>query len=388
MSKTATSADVGTDELAKIAIRIQRILDQQPVIPTVGLLYRLCEVGAPASRLDIVLATRALAELTNNRRPRRGRVPRGPWSPLPEIFVDPNQSSHSALGNAKTCCEQLRHLTAELLPAEKLARAIADTVINALEQIQSGVQVENVTTSAIEPEPLGDDITTSRFTATVSLRRGSDRPIEVWITNDWNPVGLSEPALWQHLIDCIERDSIPLILARKLTVATFPVLKTLGARGLQLHHRLDANQVTIETTNALGRKLGLPPIRAVDTLTSPEGITAMRRIVQSLYSKTAHENPTGPAKQDREAARRGAQTARQLRLYEPIEWPAASQSARSQMRGRSHATAQRYALVERWAIEAQLNLPAQWIDAIRRHAIFAAYAAPRRRNPAQLPSTS
>src|SRR5438874_12096481 len=77
--------DITENELDRIATRVSRLLRKAGIMPLHSLQYYLSEVGQ--NRIDPRKLSRVLKELSNNRRPRKGRAQPGPWEPVRGIYA-------------------------------------------------------------------------------------------------------------------------------------------------------------------------------------------------------------------------------------------------------------------------------------------------------------
>lgn len=152
--------DLTADELSWIADRLAKVLDGGMVRSFVGLQYRLGEVGQ--NRIAPRMLQRALAELSNNRRPRRGRIREaGPWELTPGVFADSGLSPAIAQSDAA----QVTNGVQRLIEAGR-----AGTLDRLCTVVAAGV-ADTAPTMRYQVEPLADETSIAGVTAPFSDTR-------------------------------------------------------------------------------------------------------------------------------------------------------------------------------------------------------------------------
>jgi hypothetical protein len=232
-SRNPMSLDLTTAELTEIARRTLHVLRDAGTLSFHALQRRVTEQVWRGPRVDPRMLERGLAELANNRRPRRGAVPfHGPWSPLRRIFVTPNitrtNSEQHAYTVATAYAGRLRSAAAHLdvQSTLELVRRVAEAL-----QVRAR-SPEIVETRVVE---VGDDVSYDAHTAVTDLDVPQGSPFRLWITNELDWLYPDDPRVWRHLQRCNEDGVRAIFIARKIYFPTFSLLKRLGAFGLQLH---------------------------------------------------------------------------------------------------------------------------------------------------------
>ena len=253
----STSSETGTDltdeELAHINGRLERVLDRFDALPFHALLYRLGEVAA--NRVDERKLRRALAELSNNRRPRRGRVPApGPWEGSNKIYVSAAASHDEAALAADAAAADLRELTGYC--GVGTIDRLADALSSALKARGSPTELR----AARATTALGGDI---EYHAEARLLRVSRRGAPVHVLTLHEPGWLypDDRRLWRFLTDSARDGARAVVIARAIAPGTFPLLKALGAVGAQYYSTLVADD-HVRRAERLRDALGWSHVRA------------------------------------------------------------------------------------------------------------------------------
>jgi hypothetical protein len=264
----ATSlGDLADDDLSYLLTRLNRLFEQRDAWPYLGLQYRMGEVGQ--NRIEPRKLRRALAELVNNRRPRRGklRMP-GPWEPVPWIFAAPDMT-----------LEEAYHVSvAALERTQPLAGLDHDDTLDGLRAV-----VEGATGTFVLGQRASEPLTVKSgpraggiaFSRTLDLTCRV-RPVTLWLTHETEWLYPDDPSLWAFLGRCVSTNSRPLIVAR--------------------HTGMDAGrpwEVTIKQWNAWGtyrpRRTGLPKGGISEVLKK----TSVGRAPQPPNALTTEELPAG-----------------------------------------------------------------------------------------------
>jgi hypothetical protein len=116
-----------------------------------------------------------------------------------------------------------------------------------------------------DTERLGGSVHWSTAGARFGFSRpGGGVPSACWITSNLTWLFPDNPALWRHLVSSYEEGRRPLVIARKVAIATFPLLKRLGGVALQLHHLYLPNSP--ESKAAQRAFQAGPPLRVAATV--------------------------------------------------------------------------------------------------------------------------
>src|SRR5687768_4296051 len=107
--------NLSSEELDRLSGRFLRTLRRYDAIPLCALLYRVGEVGT--KRVEPHLAGRALLELANNLRPRRGQVAQGPWLTRSQLYASADHDRKTAEELGEECLQTVAEL-ASLVDAE------------------------------------------------------------------------------------------------------------------------------------------------------------------------------------------------------------------------------------------------------------------------------
>lgn len=224
---------ISAKRLNRIAAYLDRRFDSIDVLARHEVQYGLSETGPPHVRLDPRELEMGLHFLGNNPNP-GDDLPHGPWEPQQDIYVSPRiarTGSKSKAGIlAATRAEQIAVL-AQRYPnnrAVELGNAIANS-------IDGSGEVESCDDGRTESLIGAVEWSTAGARFRVGLE-GAGRSTFVWVTSNVNWLFPDDPGLWKHLSECVEKDVLPIVIARKAPISTFTLLKRLGGFGLQLHH--------------------------------------------------------------------------------------------------------------------------------------------------------
>ena len=224
---TTLQLDLTDQELDGIASRIDKLFERKAALPIHALQYRLGEVGR--KKIDARAIARALAELTNNQRPRKGKIGTpGPQCFEQGILVSPSTTRGESSRSAERALEVLREIV------EGTAGPPTQPLIEKLEQQSLHAELsERDDLNILRPLAKA-----ARFTATTRVLHipvTPAGPTSIWVSHDLEGIYPDDWRLWRFLIDCVDRDARPLLFARKISPATFPLLKLLTAFGLQYY---------------------------------------------------------------------------------------------------------------------------------------------------------
>ena len=211
---------IDTRRFESIIEKVSNRLDEDGVSTHPELQYLLCEVGPPKRRLDPV-EFRAAVELHGSQTQTRQAFKQ----PLPGIYV-----GHDPKGNAtSTKYRQLARFASAHLGNR--ARAIATEIARSLPVDGSVAECDHLRT-----ETIAADISWPAGGAILSTRTAEGVKSRIWFTMDIEWTLPYSAYLWQHLGRSVSEGRRPVVIARKIAFSTFPLLKAVGAFGLQLHH--------------------------------------------------------------------------------------------------------------------------------------------------------
>lgn len=292
-----TQGDLTDEEAAHVAERVERVLNAKLVQTFIGLQYRLGEVGQ--NRIGPRMLRRALEELSNNRRPRRGRVQTpGPWQPVPGIYVSPESSWEEARMHATSVGPELEHL--RLFGTDEAADALVDVLAGALK--------DEIRVPMCAAGPAVSDVqapgSTPPFANTRIIGHDAANPLQIWVSHEGEWLFPDNPYLWSFLIGCSREGTRPLVIARHIDQSTFALFKALGVRGQQYYSALVASR-EIEEVSQAAKRVGWVHLR-------PVGEIAAHPVVEKTRSSIRHLRAgSGPAAEPfRQAAEHGLDTDR------------------------------------------------------------------------------
>lgn len=224
---------ISVSQLKRISQRLHARLKDETTLSLPSVQYVLSEVGRNFDRFDPRQLRVGLHLLGNNPRPGPD-LPHGPWQPLPGIFVNTRitkrNAQHSASIAAATKVDQLRALADEY--RESRVAAIIYPIATTIPGKSEIEEVEATTT-----EHMGGGVHWQTSAVQLHVRsRGRAPSALVWITNDISWLFPDDPRLWEVLLQASRTNQRLIVLARKIAVSTFPLLKRLGGFGLQVHH--------------------------------------------------------------------------------------------------------------------------------------------------------
>jgi hypothetical protein len=207
-------------------------------------------------RVEPRLLQRCLAELSNQRRPRGGRVQAGPWEPIPNVLVSPDLSKTEALQEAQALLPLLRTL-ASLQGLDVLA-AITDQLSRPLGPLQ------NTTSDEAKSVHLAGDVRLAVGQIVIEVDYEGTL-VHIWITHEPDWIQPDDSRLWSFLHRCERKGARPLVIARKIAVVTFPLFKILQCQGLQYYSTFVREDSIAEAT-ALREQVGWSHVRSVNEL--------------------------------------------------------------------------------------------------------------------------
>jgi hypothetical protein len=262
--------DLTDDELNWIADRLTRVLEGGPR-PFLGLQYRLGEVGQ--GRIGPRMLRRALAELSNNRRPRRGKIREaGPWEPIREVFASSSLSRDEAHEKAVPVTDAVASLLGvdHLEIVDRLCTTIAGAVAGFLPHVGMEGPVQ------VSPPP--DQ--TAPCPNTRILIGEAPAPIRLWVSHEAGWLYPDNPQLWAFLVDCVRKGAHPLIVARHIDQTTFALFKAIGVRGVQYYSWLVPGERSEELA-PLGKEIGWLHVRAVEAI-------AEHQVIEQIHGAVRH----------------------------------------------------------------------------------------------------
>jgi hypothetical protein len=279
---------------------------------------------------------RGLAELSNNRRPRRGQIgDPGPWEPVTGIYASADMSFEEARDSASLLLEDVERFRS-LNRIEVLDRLRA-----VLEQ-STRIFVRSETSPDASTNE-GRSGTGCAFVDThdlVSRTHG----VAMWVTHETEWLYPDNPHLWQFLSRCLQRGIRPLIVARKIHQTAFTLFESLDLRGVQYFSTLVPEE-DHEDLSAIRDRIGWIHLRRVEEIADHSVIEQIDSSARYLKS-----NPMSPTVHE------ALQVATRLGLG---------------------ATAGPQALLS-WVRESDTKFPKWWMTAIRRWEAWDAYRVPRR----------
>ena len=224
---------ISVNRLKRISKGLHARLEEETTLPLPSVQYVLSEVGRTFNRFDPRELRVGLHLLANNPRP-GADLPPGPWEPLPEVYVatriTKRNAKHSASIAAATKVDHLR-LLADTYPGNRAA-VIAKSIAASI-PFKGEIEEADATAS----EHIGGGVHWQASGARLHVpNRGRTPNSMLWITNSISWLFPDDPRLWEALIQANRADQRLIVLARKIAFPTFPLLKRMGAFGLQVHH--------------------------------------------------------------------------------------------------------------------------------------------------------
>lgn len=224
---------ISVNRLKRISTGLHARLEEETTLPLPSVQYALSEVGRTFNRFDPRELRVGLHLLANNPRP-GADLPPGPWEPFPGVYVatriTKRNAKHSASIAAATKVDHLRSLS-DTSPDDRAA-VIAKSIAAS---IPFKGELEEVDLSA--SEDIGGGVHWPASSARLHVpSRGRAPNSMIWITNSISWLFPDDPRLWEALIQASRADQRLIVLARKIAFSTFPLLKRMGAFGLQVHH--------------------------------------------------------------------------------------------------------------------------------------------------------
>lgn len=239
----AKQLDGTHDSVTSAVNRIDAAFQRRPVMPLQSLQYRLGETGQPRHQVEARLLKRIMNVLTH--RGRRAK-PLQPWEVDDDLFAGPDLTAREARAAARECHNDLQVLaTADWDTGfEAFAAAVA-------EAMDSGIAT--VPPHRISPARLAGSLEIPGFEARFRSDNSGGSPVDLWICHEPSWLHPDDPRLWAFLLECLDLDSRPLILARRFHPAAFALFEFLRIRGLQTHSAIAPEQNSEELTEAAGR---------------------------------------------------------------------------------------------------------------------------------------
>lgn len=219
-------------ELKAIAKRIQSAHEKRSSLTYHGLQYWTCETGPPAVRFSPRMLGRALEELANNARPRQGRLPQGPLEPIPGIYVSPSvghtDSQGAADANAASTLQRLRELRS-LLTGDRIERLLRELSTAVAPDSRWKVVFKSTSTW------LASEVRVPMPSGVIAIESSALQSVRVLVMNDVEWLFPDDWRLWAHFRECAAGSSRCLVVARRIALPTFSLLKALGAFGVQTY---------------------------------------------------------------------------------------------------------------------------------------------------------
>lgn len=211
-------------KILSIEERITSKLEDETSLAWPAVQYLFSEVGPRNRRLDPRELQTGLHLLKVEAR--------GPMEPLPGIYVKHGISTSDQVSKAmiiavakKAQLEAFRALINLDQPTSHLANEVQNT-------FEMFVESTAITTS--HPDWLGADIVAS--VPAIRVDFAEKLRISILITSELRWLYPDDARVWQHLAHCAATGLAPVFLARKMSIAMFPLLKRLNGIGLQMHN--------------------------------------------------------------------------------------------------------------------------------------------------------
>lgn len=216
---------LSTEALGELNRRIGSVLKTHKILPYYGLQYRICEAGS--SRPDPRTLRRALTELAGNRRPRHGQLSAGPLVVGAGLYANEATAAESVINHRNDLIDILTDLTSGVgSPVSTTLEAFAETSLShaRVKACDNKTRREICGTIGINVDAL-----------VIDGHNGNGVPLSVWMTHDTEWLFPDDARLWTFLEESASAGQAAIIVARKISPATFSVLKALGASGTQYY---------------------------------------------------------------------------------------------------------------------------------------------------------
>ncbi|GAC1415595.1 MAG: hypothetical protein NVSMB53_14240 [Gemmatimonadaceae bacterium] len=215
-------------DFTEIRAHTFRLFEKRNALTRHAIQYNLCELSAPDDRRDpreiqpafTIRGTPLLRENIGRTRP---------WDPIEGVFISPRIQDPDVPAVIATVLETCRRFATVISSFD--IREMAAT-IQARFQMRTPVSEIGETRHV----KLAQSVFAQSAETVADLSAIAGAPILASITNDLDWLFPDDPRLWKHLARCRVAKAFPVFIARKISIATFPVLKQVAALGLQLHH--------------------------------------------------------------------------------------------------------------------------------------------------------
>lgn len=234
--------DLTKGELLGIADRLDRAFQRRSLLPLQSLQYRLGEAGQ--NRVHPYALRRALRALA---RPVRSKStapqPLQPWTLEPWLYASPSLSASEAVALAEEHRPDLQRL-AMVDWHQSFEQFIAAIT-------QSAGPVDDLRVPGIEPveAPLAADLRVPGYSRVLRHQGAGPSNVHLWITQQAHWIHPDDPRLWTFLASCLRDEAVPLVIARAIDPATFPLFKALRVHGLQYYGMWSTAEVREFVTN-------------------------------------------------------------------------------------------------------------------------------------------
>lgn len=235
--------------------------------------YHLCEVGVPADRED-PRAIRPAVSFRGAALNRKSDAAALPWEPHKGLFASPVLSEN----------EFQPALEGHIALLDCLAKLLNDTDSLSIAHETStglGIGSTNVLSVGTRPVALAENVEIGSREIVLDLSPLAPVPVLASVTNDAEWLYPDDPRLWQHLERCREQRAYAVFIARKISIATFPLLKQMSALGVQTHQML-TNDQTLEEATDLGRELTWVSLAAVSKIQNHPAFDVIRRTLSGI----------------------------------------------------------------------------------------------------------
>lgn len=274
----------GSDRFLQIRQRFARRFRERSVQSWHAIQYWLCEVGVPPDREDPRAIQPALSIRGTPLKPSDDTEAR-PWEPTRGLFVSPDLPARHANEVIDHHVDALR-LLSKLL-SERDTRTIAE---NVREGLKISSAIESLETRRVE---LCENVGINSSEVLVDLSQLGGGTILGLVTNDPEWLYPDDPRLWRHLARCRVARAYPVFIARKISIATFPVLKQVSALGVQLHQLLLRDDLVDEATR-IQKELSWISLAGVEKTKNHPALNAIRNnfagITRSFALQLAYDN--------------------------------------------------------------------------------------------------
>lgn len=272
-------------DFAEIRALTFRLFEKRDALTRHAIQYNLCELGAPGDRRDPreiqpAFTIRGTPLLTEN----IGRT--RPWDAIEGVFISPRIQDSDVPAVIATVLEACRRFATVI--GEFDIRVMAAAI-----QARFGTRTPISEIGETRHAKLAHNVFAQSAETVADLSAIAGAPVLASITNDLDWLFPDDPRLWKHLARCRAAKAFPVFIARKISIATFPVLKQVAAIGLQLHHLFVRDELLPESVG-LTSNSSWPHTAAVSSVRAHSALSLLPKLLggasRSFALQLAYDN--------------------------------------------------------------------------------------------------